>query len=118
MSKFETNVCPLCNKVLRFRRVAGVNVFDCATQIEWNGSNGVMTKSHYEVEFDKATTIQHMYVGSWGIDNFADKFRSRIYKKVMVSQSETWKFVAEVPQLRADTEYNLHNRINGLTLTP
>lgn len=105
MIKFQTNVCPLCDKVLKFHQVAKVNVYSCPTQTCWG-------KSHYEVEYDKNATIQHIYVGNWGIDNFDNATRSRIYRKQ--AGDTRWTLLTEVPHLSADTEENILRKLNKL----
>lgn len=117
INKFETSMCPLCNKMLKLRQVSKVNVYDCPTQIEWNSVSGPRSKSHYEVEIDHKTSIQHVYAMPFGIDNFGDSMASRIYKMVPASapgEHDKWQFVTEVPQIRMDTTENLLARIQKL----
>ena len=108
MIKFETNVCPLCSKVMTLRKVAGVTVFQCST--------GALTHStHYEVEVDTTKCIQHMYVGDWSIDNFSNATRSRLYRQSNNgSGSIKWRLMKEVPFLRPDLEERMLERIQQL----
>lgn len=116
LNKFETSACPLCGQVLRMRCIAGVSVFDCPKTVQFTTSNGEEIKSHYEVEFDNRDCIQHMYVGPWSIDNFANATRSRIYKLSSGDRDTRirWRLVKEIPMVRADVEEALLDRINKL----
>lgn len=49
--RFQTNECPLCGKVLNFKKIAGVATYSCPGD----------PKPHYEVELDEKEAIQHMY---------------------------------------------------------
>ena len=104
MIKFQTNVCPLCDKVLKFHQVAKVNIYSCPTSVDG--------RSHYEVEYDKKSTIQHIYVGDWGIDNFDNATRSRVYKKL--PNTSRWSLLTEVTHLNADTEENMLRKLSKL----
>jgi len=112
MNKFETNQCPLCGEVLKLRRVCGVNVFSCPTVTLSN-------HTHYEVEVDGQTSIQHMYVGSWSIDNFANSSRSRIYKQTPHPSGTgiRWKLMTEVSHIRPDLEASMSERLEKLMMT-
>jgi len=115
MINFPTNSCPLCNRVLRLRRVSGVSVYDCPVTFAFNGPNGLKEKSHYEVECDNDQCIQHVYVDEWCIDTFTKSTKSRLHK--LVSQEDgpsRWKFVVEVPRINADLEDRLRERIQKL----
>ena len=108
MTKFQTNVCPLCDKVLQFRQIAKVNVYSCP-----NHADGA--RSHYEVEYDKHATIQHIYVGDYGIDNFDTSYRSRVYKKHAAFNGEVkWILIGETNRISADTEDKLIMRLKQL----
>lgn len=96
--KFETSQCPLCGKMMQLRKIAGVTVFNCQTPAAHH-------TSHYEVEFDNKTSIQHIYLGKWSIDNFAHNHRSRIYEQSMNEYGRfQWKLVKEVVRIQADAE--------------
>lgn len=103
MTKFQTNVCPLCDKVLRFRQISKVNVYSCPNHAEG-------AKSHYEVEYDKCATIQHIYVGNYGIDNFDNSYRSRVYKH----NDGKWILIGETNRISADTEDRMMERLRHL----
>lgn len=111
MNKFETNVCPLCSKVLKFHKIAGVNVYSCPTKLE---AHGFTDQSHYEVEYDKKEIIQHMYVLPFSIDNFATNYRSRIYKAGEAGKK--WGFVKEVPRVVAASEELVRAKLDNLML--
>jgi hypothetical protein len=105
--KFQTNVCPLCDKVLKFHQVAKVNVYSCHAHTNYG-------KSHYEVEYDKHATIQHVYVGDWCIDNFENMTKSRIYKRELRTGGEKWLLVADSFYFSLDTEENMLIKLNKL----
>lgn len=107
MSRFQTNVCPLCDKVLKFHQVAKVNVYTCTNHAEG-------ARSHYEVEYDKSATIQHIYVGDWGIDNFDTSYRSRVYKRTINAGIEKWTLIAETNRISADVEDRMIERLARL----
>lgn len=107
MIKFQTNVCPLCDKVLKFHQVAKVNVYTCS-------NHAAGERSHYEVEYDKAAIIQHIYVGDWGIDNYDNSFRSRVYKRLFTGGTEKWVLVAETNRIFADIESRMLERLTRL----
>jgi len=108
MNKFETNVCPLCGNVLRMRKVSSVSIFACPTDSEHS-------TSHYEVEQDTKTSVQHVYVGPWSIDSFGDSNKSRIYKRTTRPDgSMRWQMVKEIPLLRTSSQDQMLDRINKL----
>jgi hypothetical protein len=111
MSKFETNVCPLCSKVLKFHKIAGVNVYSCPSKLE---AIGFTDQSHYEVEYDKQDSIQHIYVLPFGIDNSSANYRSRIYKAGEAGRK--WGFVKEVPRVTATSEDMIRTKLDTLML--
>lgn len=106
--KFQYNTCPLCDKSLRLRSVAGVSVFECPMEIPDLPANS--HKSHYVVEKDSKFEIQHMIVLPYSIDTYADATRSRIYKLT----DGKWRLLHEVPFLKADSEDKLLDRIQKL----
>jgi len=112
MSKFETQECPLCKKVLRYKPASKVHVYRCPTEIKLDGD---YHRSHYEVEMDNQMDIQHMYVGNYSIDNFgASSTKSRIYKWGESDKNPgqwRWKFVVEVARIRPDIEEKLTERL-------
>lgn len=112
--KFETNVCPLCDKVLRLRKIAGVTVYQCDTFIDYEGPTGPYSKYHYEVEVDANMSIQHIYVGCWGIDNYSNATRSRIHKACERNGTVGWKLVTELPYIRPEAADVLLARVNKL----
>lgn len=105
--KFQTNVCPLCDKVLKFHQVAKVNVYSCHTHTPYG-------KSHYEVEYDKHAVIQHVYIGEWCIDNFENMSKSRIYRRERKADGEKWLLVADHFYFSLDTEENMLAKLNKL----
>ena len=98
--KFQTNVCPLCNKVLKLKQVAKVNVWSCSTP-----SNHEST--HYEVEYDVTTAIQHIYIDDLCIDSFVNSVKSRIYHR----RNNKWVLTAEPYQIQADIEDNIRYQL-------
>jgi hypothetical protein len=111
--KFPTNVCPLCDTVLKLRRVAGVSVFECPTQAE----GLVKPKSHYEVELDKQAEIQHIVVMPYAIDTFGNASRSRVYRMVGLEEGQQkWRLMMEVPVIRAEAQDKLLERLNKLAI--
>lgn len=121
MNKFQNNICPLCGTVLQVRRVCGVVVFSCpGQQVEWsNNSGNTISRSHYEVEYDKTQSVQRMYVLPYSIDNFQNNFKSRIYK-LRVSGNpcagDKWDLVVETSRIHADTSEKLLERIQKLVV--
>lgn len=83
--KFQTNECPLCDKVLKLKKVSGVSCYYCPAE----------AKSHYEVETDTKTTIQHMYAHPYAVDNYENASRSRIHQW----KNDRWSFMHEVPRV-------------------
>lgn len=80
--KFQTNECPLCNKVLHLKKTSGVSVYTCTAE----------AKSHYEVEMDIKSAIQHMYAFPYAVDNFDNSGRSRVHRW----KDNKWSFMREV----------------------
>lgn len=106
--KFQTNICPLCNKSLRLRQVAGVKVFECPTvmkNLPLNSHN-----SHYVVESDSLLEIQHMVVLPYSVDTYANSTGSRIYQLV----DNKWKFVSATIFIHPAPENVLLGRIQKL----
>lgn len=117
MNKFQVNECPLCGKILRFRQVSGVNLFDCATQVAWITDDGIKSRSHYEVEFDPRESIQRMYVLPYNVDNFQSDRKTRLYKLFPGTPEkggDRWQLVMETPQIRPDVADKLLERIKTL----
>lgn len=119
MNKFQNNVCPLCGTVLQLRRVCGVSVFSCpGQQVEWCSNNGnIISRSHYEVEYDKTQSVQRMYILPYSVDNFQNSFKSRIYKLRSSGNAVTgdkWELVVETSRIHADTSEKLLERIQKL----
>jgi hypothetical protein len=119
-NNFEIKTCPLCQQVLKFRQVSGVDIFDCSTTFTFNSYMGATEKSHYEVQMDKAESIQHVYVLPWAIDNISSLGRARLYK-IYTSEGDElspgieinkWRFIKELPPIHPDQ--NLLERINCL----
>ena len=111
--KFPTSVCPLCDKVLTLKQVAGVSVFACPTQAE----GLVKPKSHYEVEMDKKAEIQHIIVMPFAVDTFGDASRSRVYRMVGVEEGQQkWRLMMEVPVIRAEAQDKMLERLNKLAI--
>lgn len=99
--KFETSQCPLCGKMMQLRKIAGVTVFSCLTPAAHH-------TSHYEVEFDAKTSIQHIYLGRWSIDNFAHNHRSKIFESSMNQYGRfQWRLVTEVSRIPLDREEDM-----------
>jgi hypothetical protein len=111
MNNFPTQACPLCEKMLKFRVVSKVNVYDCPTQSEFSDRDGkTISKSHYEVEFDDKMSVQHVMVLPYSIDTYGDQkvpMKSRLYKLM----DGKWRLIKEVPRIKEDTEENLLKRI-------
>lgn len=121
MNIFPTQECPLCGKVLRYRLVSGVSVYDCPTQFQFLRSRGgvdyMASKSHYEVEYDAKLAIQHIVVLPYGIDTATDDFKSNIFKffpTELENGVNKWRFITKVPRIKEDTEENLLKRLKNL----
>jgi hypothetical protein len=99
--KFQTNVCPLCDKVLKLHQISKVNTYRCPKL----NSNG---KSHYEVEFYMNSAIQHIYINDWAIDNLENIPKSRLYKTI----NNKWCLVSDNCIINADTEEKILFKIN------
>lgn len=109
--KFQTNICPLCDKVCTLRKVAGVTVFSCPTETK----DLPKAKSHYEVEFDSKTEIQHIIVFPFAVDTFGGASKSRVYRSGGVEDGQQkWRLVMEVPVIRAEEESKMLERLNKL----
>lgn len=91
-TRFQNQQCPLCNKVLKLKSVAGVTTFYCPDEDTADGNNN----SHYEVESDGKQTIQHIYAFPYAVDNFDNATRSRIY----LWDGKRWQFFKEVSYLK------------------
>ena len=73
--------------------------------------------SHYEViEHDGETFSQHMHIIPYGVDNYSNPVKSRIYKIIPTTRGDVWKFLLEVPHIKADTSENLLSRIQNLLI--
>ncbi len=83
--KFQTNECPLCGKVLKLKKTSGVSCYSCPAE----------ANSHYEVEMDNKTIIQHMYAHPYAVDNYENASRSRIHQW----KNNRWSFMHEVPRV-------------------
>jgi len=108
--KFQTNTCPLCNKVCTLKKIAGVTVFSCPTEAQGLPK----PKSHYEVEFDSKTEIQHIILFPFAIDTFGNSSKSRVYHAHNTEDQQKWRLVMEVPVIRAEEESKMLERINKL----
>lgn len=107
---FYVNTCPLCDKVCQLRKVAGVTFFSCPTQL-----TDFSQKSHYKVEINNNTEVQHIIIYPYSIDSFADTAKSRVYHSAGSQNSpHKWKLVMEVPLIRAEHESKLLDRLNKL----
>lgn len=105
--KFEVYICPICNKPLKLRSVAGVQVYECPSVIEIVPTN---LTSHYVVEKDSMFEIQHMIVLPYSIDTYANSAKSRLYKL----QDQRWKLLHEVSVIKPESEDKLLERIQKL----
>lgn len=105
--KFQTNVCPLCDKVLQLNMVAGLTFFSCPTR-----ATGLEhDKSHYEVEFNKTHEVQRTIIFPYSIDTFSENSRSVVYRMI----GQRWKRLTEVPTIRIETPEKLSERLDQLT---
>lgn len=105
---FPVQVCPLCQEVLKFKKLSGVNVWDCPASVNVTGQ----PESHYKVEYDSKMCVQHVIIAPYGIDTYASDHaavKSRIYK--VDADSVKWRFIKEVPKIDASNEEHLRNRI-------
>lgn len=83
---------------MQLRKIAGVTIFTYSTPAAHH-------TSHYEVEFDAKTSIQHIYLGKWSIDNFAHNHRSRIYEASINEYGRfQWRLLTEVTRIQATEE--------------
>jgi len=98
MNKFSTNVCPLCDKVLKFHKVYGVNAFECPTK-------------HYQVELDADQSIQHIYIDDLCLDNYSNHNRSRIWR---LDADNKWKMLLEVAPIYAANEEIVRARLSKI----
>lgn len=110
---FPTQVCPLCEKVLRYKKLSGVQVWDCPSEVSPLGR----PMSHYQVEYDAQMCVQHVVVDAFSIDTYATESglpKSRIYKTTPAEGfgAPKWRLVKEVPKIDASTEENLRKRIH------
>jgi len=103
--RFQTHECPLCKRVLRLKKMAGVTVYYCPDEFAL-GNNG---KSHYEVEADDKQTIQHIYAYPYAVDNFANASRSRIYHW----KGTRWHFIKEIPFVTARDHNDILNYLSA-----
>ncbi len=113
--KYEIGTCPLCGKALQCRQMglSEVKVYSCATMVLGESRE----ISHYEVvEHDGQPFSQHMHVIPYGVDNYGDPIKSRIYKITPTIRGDVWRFLLEVPHIKADTASNLLNRIQNLLI--
>ena len=102
--RFQNQQCPLCNKVLKLKSLAGVLTYYCPDEDTEGGNN----TSHYEVESDGKQTIQHIYAFPYAIDNFANATRSRVYHW----GGSRWKFIAEIPLVSPQAPDTLRQYLN------
>lgn len=114
--KYEISTCPLCGKALQCRQMglSEVKIYSCDTMVLGEGRQ----ISHYEViEHDGQTFSQHMHIIPYGIDNYGDPVKSRLYKIVPSSRGgDAWRFLLEVSHIKADTSENLLSRIQNLLI--
>lgn len=96
--KFSTNVCPLCDKVLKFHKTHGVNAFECPAQ-------------HYQVELDAENSIQHIFIDDLCLDNYSNHSRSRIWK---LNEDNKWKMLLEVAPIHAASEEVIRARLSKI----
>lgn len=100
--RFQTQECPLCNKVLRLKSMSGVTTYYCPEE----GPEGSY-ESHYEVESDAKQSIQHIYAFPYAVDNFANSRKSRAY----LWDGARWQFLKEIPFLTAQPQESLLNQL-------
>lgn len=108
--RFQNHECPLCNKVMRLKSVAGVSTFYCPDDDLEPGNN----TSHYEVESDGKQTIQHMYAFPYAVDNYASATRSRVY----YWKGTRWHFITEVPAILPQPQDTLKKYLELLIPNP
>ena len=104
--KFECNICPLCDSVLRLRQMAGVNVFECPSHC-----SGIDSASHYQVEVDSRIEVQHIIIYPYAIDTFGNQPMSRVYK---FNDSNKCQLIMEIPRIHAEASDKLTERIQKL----
>lgn len=109
---FQTNTCPICNKVLKVSRIAGVTVYRCEEVVEFQTSKGAQTQSHYEVECDAKDTIQSIYTLPFCVTNFSNQAKSRVFK-LDSSAFRPWKLLADVPFLNPVEIDSMVNRLKS-----
>ena len=108
--KFECNICPLCDKVLRLRRLAGVNVFECPGACS-STELPIDEASHYQVEVDSRIEVQHIIIYPYAIDTFGNQPMSRVYK---LDNNKKCQLIMEIPRIRAEASDKLTERIQKL----
>lgn len=109
---FQINTCPLCDKACQLSKVAGIAFFTCPTN-----STDFIQSSHYKVRIDSETEVQHILIYPYSIDSFANTSQSRVYYSSGLKNGRNqWKFLMEVPLIRAEAEHKLLKRLNSLVI--
>lgn len=98
MNKFSTNVCPLCDKVLKFHKVHGVTSFECPSK-------------HYQVELDTNQSIQHIFIDDLCLDNYSNHNKSRIWQ---LGEDNKWKMLGEIAPIYAAREEVVRAHLNKI----
>jgi Zn-finger nucleic acid-binding protein len=108
--KFQTNVCPLCDKVLQLRMTNGISVFHCPTMTTELDDG----QTHYQVEFNSTDEVQRTIIFPYSIDSFTEVSKSKIYKAYNDQDKQKWKLLVEVPMIRITTQTHLLARLDQL----
>lgn len=113
---FEIVMCPLCNKELVLQQSCNLKTYTCPTVIPIivNGNSLAQINSHYAVDYSPAWKMQRIIILPWSLDNFVDK--TRIYKYSEIDHQLKWRFIKELPLIKADTQDNMLTRLNKLMM--
>ena len=121
MNIFQTDICPLCKSVLQKRPVRilngeGVTIYNCHREVEDNSELQWYGKiTHYEVEVSKeGFEVQHICMMPWAIDSYLHTQISRLYKFEL--ETLKWRFIIELPIIKATDEKSMRERINLLAI--
>lgn len=107
---FQVNTCPLCGEDCYLRKVAGITIFSCPTEVR----DLVKPKSHYEIEFYGKLEVQRVIVYPFAIDSFIYKDKSRVYHAEVKNDHIVWQLIMEVSLINVGEETKLLERLNTL----
>jgi hypothetical protein len=125
---FEINRCPLCEKLLTHKKWFSKDLYQCSTL--WSNVSHIppREKPHYEVEVSTPSSVQHIYIPPWSIDNIQRNHivpgspqslepseitrLYKLYKKL--DGTHAWKFIKTFPLIKVTDEKSLLDRINLL----